>query len=74
MIDLLTIEAVEFWGITNQQDWAACESIQRGLSSEHARPGPLSPNEDGVYQFVTMVARGYRGESAWSRAKAPADS
>ena len=65
--------AVVFWDITNQQDWAACESVQRGLSSEHARPGPLSPDEDGVYQFVTMVARGYRGEPAWSRAKASAD-
>jgi len=65
--------AVGFWGIINKQDWAACESVQRGLSSEHAQPGPLSPDEDGVYQFVTMVARGYRGEPAWSRAKASAD-
>ena len=35
--------AVEFWDITNRQDWGACESVQRGLSSEHAVPGPLSP-------------------------------
>ena len=33
----------------------ACESVQRGLSSPHARPGPLAPDEDGVYQFVTQV-------------------
>ena len=58
--------AVEFWDITNQQDWGACESVQRGLTSEHARPGPLSPDEDAVYQFVTMVARGYRGEPVWN--------
>jgi glycine betaine catabolism A len=57
--------AVEFWDITNRQDWHACESVQRGLSSQHARPGPLSPDEDAVYQFVTMVARGYRGEPVW---------
>jgi glycine betaine catabolism A len=57
--------AVEFWDITNRQDWGACESVQRGLSSPHARPGPLSPDEDAVYQFVTMVARGYRGEPVW---------
>jgi hypothetical protein len=25
-------------------------------------PGPLAANEDGVYNFVTMVARGYQGE------------
>jgi glycine betaine catabolism A len=67
--------AVEFWDITNRQDWGACESVQRGLSSPHSRPGPLSPDEDAVYQFVTMVARGYLGQSAWnSGAKAAAAS
>jgi Rieske 2Fe-2S family protein len=53
--------AMQFWDITNQQDWAACASVQRGLSAAHARPGPLAGEEDAVYQFVTMVARGYRG-------------
>jgi len=52
--------AVEFWDTTNRQDWAACESVQRGLSSPHHRPGPLAPDEDAVHRFVTMVARGYR--------------
>jgi len=59
--------AVEFWDITNRQDWSACESVQRGLSSAHAVPGPLAPDEDAVYQFVTRVARGYAGQSAWTR-------
>jgi Rieske 2Fe-2S family protein len=59
--------AIEFWDITNRQDWQACESVQRGLSSPHAVPGPLSPDEDAVYQFVTMVARGYQGERAWTQ-------
>jgi Rieske 2Fe-2S family protein len=59
--------AIEFWDITNRQDWQACESVQRGLSSPHARPGPLSVSaEDAVYQFVTLVARGYQGEPAWT--------
>src|SRR5579863_1332524 len=58
--------AIEFWDITNRQDWHACESVQRGLSSPHAVPGPLSPDEDAVYQFVTMVARGYRGQPVWN--------
>jgi glycine betaine catabolism A len=57
--------AVEFWDITNRQDWAACESVQRGLSSPHARPGPLSPTEDAVYYFVTTLARAYLGQSPW---------
>jgi glycine betaine catabolism A len=55
--------AVDFWDLTNRQDWAACESVQRGLSSPHARPGPMAPDEDGVYQFVTRVARCYQGQS-----------
>ena len=54
--------AVDFWDLTNRQDWAACESVQRGLASPHFRPGPFAPNEDAVHQFVTMVGRGYRGE------------
>jgi Rieske 2Fe-2S family protein len=53
--------AVDFWDLTNRQDWAACESVQRGLASPHARPGPLAPDEDGVYQFVTRVAKAYSG-------------
>ncbi|HVB42427.1 MAG TPA: aromatic ring-hydroxylating dioxygenase subunit alpha [Streptosporangiaceae bacterium] len=58
--------AIDFWDLTNRQDWAACESVQRGLSSPHAVPGPLSPAEDAVYQFVTMVARGYLGQRVWN--------
>ena len=53
--------AVDFWDVTNRQDWSACASVQRGVTSEHWVPGQLAPDEDGVYQFVTMVARGYQG-------------
>ncbi len=53
--------AVDFWDLTNRQDWAACESVQRGLESPHAIPGPLAPEEDGVYQFVSRIARAYAG-------------
>jgi len=53
--------AVDFWDRTNGQDWAACESVQRGISSPHFSPGPLAPNEDAVHRFVTLVAGGYLG-------------
>jgi Rieske 2Fe-2S family protein len=51
--------ASEFWDLTNGQDWRACESVQRGVSSRGYRRGPLSPREDAVYQLITMVAKGY---------------
>ncbi len=52
--------AVQFWDLTNQQDWAACESVQRGLASPHFRPGPFAPNEDAVAHLVSTLGRAYR--------------
>ena len=54
--------ASDFWDITNRQDWRACESVYKGVSSRGFRQGPLAVAEDAVYQFMTMVARGYSGE------------
>ncbi len=51
--------AVEFWDLTNKQDWAACESVQRGLASPHFVPGPFAPNEDAVSHLVAMIGRAY---------------
>ncbi|GAA2149201.1 aromatic ring-hydroxylating dioxygenase subunit alpha [Nocardioides koreensis] len=53
--------AVDFWDLTNRQDWAACESVQRGMRSPGFEPGPMAPAEDGVHQFVSFVARAYQG-------------
>jgi len=53
--------AVDFWDLTNRQDWSACESVQRGMATPHFEPGPLAPDEDGVYHFVTHMARAYQG-------------
>ncbi|HEX3907577.1 MAG TPA: aromatic ring-hydroxylating dioxygenase subunit alpha [Mycobacteriales bacterium] len=53
--------AVDFWDLTNRQDWNACESVQRGVSSPHYRPGPLAPAEDAVHDFVSRIARAYTG-------------
>jgi len=54
--------AVDFWDITNRQDWSACESVQRGMASPRFTPGPLAPAEDGVYHVVTFMARAYQGD------------
>ena len=55
-------DAVELWDITNRQDWAACESVQRGLSSSHQVPGPLMPREDAVAHVVAWFACAYLGD------------
>jgi Rieske 2Fe-2S family protein len=54
--------AVDFWDITNRQDWAACEAVQRGMKTPHYEPGPLAPAEDGVYHFTHLMARAYQGQ------------
>ncbi len=52
--------AVDFWDLTNRQDWAACEAVQRGVSSRGYRPGPLSPQtEHATFQAIAVVARAY---------------
>jgi Rieske 2Fe-2S family protein len=51
--------AVDFWDLTNRQDWAACEAVQRGVSSRGYRQGPFSNDEDAVAQWVRLVAVAY---------------
>jgi Rieske 2Fe-2S family protein len=51
--------AAEFWDITNREDWAACESVQRGMASRGQRPGPFAWSEDEVHAFMAMIARAY---------------
>ncbi len=38
-------DAVEFWDMTNRQDWHVCELSQLGIASRAYRPGPYSPRE-----------------------------
>lgn len=63
--------ASDFWDITNRQDWAAVESVQRGVASPSYIPGVLAPSEDAVYQFVTLVARAYLGGPVTAATGAP---
>jgi glycine betaine catabolism A len=38
-------DAVEFWDMTNRQDWHVCELSQQGIASRAYQPGPYSPRE-----------------------------
>jgi Rieske 2Fe-2S family protein len=39
-------DAVSFWDLVNRQDWAICESVQRGMSSRAFTGGFFAPVED----------------------------
>jgi Rieske 2Fe-2S family protein len=38
--------AVEFWNVTNKEDWQVCEQMQQGLMSRRSERGPYSGQED----------------------------
>jgi len=40
------LDAVEFWDLVNRQDWAICESVQRGMGSRAFESGYYGPMED----------------------------
>jgi Rieske 2Fe-2S family protein len=39
-------DALDLWDLVNRQDWAVCESVQRGMSSRSYRHGWFAPMED----------------------------
>jgi glycine betaine catabolism A len=39
-------DTVEFWDITNRQDWTICESVQRGMQARVHTHGYYAPMED----------------------------
>ena len=43
--DFKPSDAIEFWDITNKQDWHVCELSQLGISSRAYQPGPYSSRE-----------------------------
>ena len=49
-------DTVEFWDITNRQDWIICESVQRGMQSRVHTHGYYAPMEDfslDIRRYVT---------------------
>jgi Rieske 2Fe-2S family protein len=54
--------AVDFWDITNREDWTACENVMKGVRHKGYRPGPLSSWEGTVYQFLAVMGNLYLGK------------
>ena len=55
-------DVVEFWDLTNRQDWHVSELTQLGLNSRAYSPGPYSDREDLLYAFDRIVAGGSEPE------------
>ena len=52
-------DAVDFWDLTNRQDWAVCERQQEGTRSRSYTAGRYSLMEDMVHAFDLMAADRY---------------
>jgi Rieske 2Fe-2S family protein len=49
-------DAVEFWDLVNKQDWAICESVQRGMKSRAFTHGYYAPMEDASLDIRRYIA------------------
>ena len=48
-------DAVEFWDVTNREDWAISERSQQGIASRGYTPGPYSNRETQLWEFDQFV-------------------
>jgi Rieske 2Fe-2S family protein len=53
--DFVIDDAVEFWDLTNREDWAICERSQQGIQSRGYTPGPYSSREMQLWEFDQFV-------------------
>ena len=60
-------DAVDFWDLTNRQDWAVCERQQEGTRSRAYTPGRYALMEDMVHTFDLMVADRYADDGVTTR-------
>lgn len=55
-------DAIDFWDVTNRQDWDICERSQLGIQSRRYQPGPYSPRESipaaWDQEYLRMMGRG----------------
>jgi glycine betaine catabolism A len=50
-------DAVEFWDVTNREDWWIAEQSQAGVNSRVYQPGPYSEREELLWSFDEIVRR-----------------
>jgi Rieske 2Fe-2S family protein len=54
-------DAIEFWDLTNREDWWIAEQSQAGITSRVYRPGPYSEREELLWSFDEIVRRSAAG-------------
>jgi Rieske 2Fe-2S family protein len=59
--------AIEFWDLTNRQDWHVCELQQRGTRSRSWVAGRYSNQEPSVHAFDLMAVDRYADDGIGSR-------
>jgi Rieske 2Fe-2S family protein len=50
-------DAIEFWDVTNREDWWVAEQSQAGIKSRVYQPGPYSAREELLWSFDQIVRR-----------------
>jgi Rieske 2Fe-2S family protein len=55
--DFQSDDAVEFWDLTNKEDWWIAEQSQAGIQSRVYTPGPYSEREELLWNFDEIVRR-----------------
>ena len=50
-------DAIEFWDVTNREDWWIAEQSQAGITSRVYQPGPYSEREALLWSFDQIVRR-----------------
>lgn len=57
-------DAVDFWDLVNRQDWAICESVQRGMASGVFESGYYGPMEDWSLDIRDYVRQRLDGDNS----------
>jgi len=55
--DFHSDDAIEFWDLTNREDWAIVEQSQAGIQSRAYTPGPYSSREELLHVFDQMIIK-----------------
>jgi Rieske 2Fe-2S family protein len=48
-------DAVDFWDVTNREDWALSDQAQLGIASRAYEPGPYSSREELLWALDRLV-------------------